>query len=117
LFRGLQPDSISTYAINLEQQIQAGVLNQAYAYAIQMNGHLWYVINNSGGTFRLTPIFDVTESKWHHWAHWDDTNCVWVPWRGQCHCSAFERHYIGDRLTGALYELSQSTLTDELVVV
>lgn len=117
MFRGLQPDSISTYAINLQQLQQAGNLNHAFAYAMQMQGHVLYVVNNATGTFRLTPVFDATEQLWHHWAHWDATNCVWVPFRGQCHASAFERHYIGDRLTGAVYEFSPTTFTDELAVV
>ena len=121
LFKGLQPDSISTYAINLEQQIQteqplqSGILNASWACSIQMNGHVWYLLNNQSGTFKLTPIFDFSEGLWHHWAHWDSTLCEWFPFVARCHSSAFEKHYIGDRRTGAVYELSMSNLMDQLV--
>ena len=117
IFKGLQPDPTSTYAINLEQQQQAGVLQWGVASAIQMNGHLWYVLMNPRFDFRLTPVFDITEGLWHHWAHWNTTTCQWVPWRGNTHVSAFQKHYVGDRLSGAVYELSMDTLTDELADV
>lgn len=119
VFRGLQPDTISTYAINLEQISQAGLLNASYAFVLQMEGHAFYVLNNRNedNTFRLTPVFDLTEQLWHHWAHWDSTDCVWIPFRGLSHMFAFERHFIGDRLTGAVYELGFDILTDELVDV
>jgi len=119
LFRGLQPDAFSTYAINLEQISQAGLLNASYAFVITMEGHVWYLLNNRNetNTFRLTPVFDFTEQQWHHWAHWDSTACQWIPFRGQCHMFAFERHFIGDRLTGAVYDLSFANLSDELADV
>jgi hypothetical protein len=119
LFQGLQPNPISTYSINLEQAAQASLLNASYAFVMQMEGHVWYLLNNRNATntFRLTPVFDFTEGLWHHWAHWDATACQWIPFRGQCHMFAFERHFIGDRLTGAVYELSFATLTDELAAV
>ena len=119
VFRGLTPDAISTYSINLEQASQAGLLNASYAFVIQMEGHNWYLLNNRNetNTFRLTPVFDQTEQLWHHWAHWDSTNCVWIPFRGFCHMFAFERHFIGDRLTGAVYELSFDNLSDQLADV
>lgn len=113
-FRGLTPDRVSTYAIDLEQQHQRGVLNAANAYLVQFNGHVWYVLNNASGTFDKTPVLDLTEGQWHHWAHWNSTSAVWFPFVGQCHVSAFERHYIGDRRTGAIYELLPDQLSDEL---
>ncbi len=122
IFRGLTPDEISTYSINLEL-IQGtnkdGPLQAGYAYCLEMEGHDWYVLNNRNpnSTFRLTPVFDFKEQLWHHWAHWDSTACQWVPFRGQCHCVAFERHYIGDRLTGSVYDLSFANLSDELADV
>ncbi len=83
---------------------------------IQMNGHVWYLLNNQSGTFRLTPVFDVTEGLWHHWAHWNSTLCQDFPFVARCHCSAFEKHYIGDRRSGAVYEISLSNLTDQVVM-
>lgn len=120
-FNGLTPNAISTYSINLEQASQAGILNASYAFVVQMEGHVWYVLNNRNpvNTFRLTPVYDATEGLWHHWAHWDPSSDVvrWIPFRGFCHWFAFERHFIGDRLTGAVYELSFDILTDQLAAV
>lgn len=126
LYAGLQPQPVSTYAINLEQQspAAAGVLNASWAYAVQSEGHVFYVLNNVGGilnnptdAFTLTPVLDMTESLWHHWAHWDSVNASWIPWRGLCHCDAFESHFIGDRETGAVYDFAFENVTDELVTM
>lgn len=119
LFQGLQPDAISTYAINLEQASQAGLLNASYAFAVQIQGHTFYVLGNrnEANTFRYTPVYDSTEGGWHHWTHWDADNSRWRPFRGLCHMFAFERHFIGDRLTGAVYEFDFDILTDELADV
>ncbi len=119
LYPGLQGTEISTYSINLEQATQAGLLNASYAFCLEMEGHDWFVLNNRNAenTFRLTPVFDFTERLWHHWAHWDPDTSKWIPFRGQCHATAFERQYIGDRLTGAVYDFSFANLSDELADV
>ncbi len=119
LFQGLQPNEISTYSINLEQISQVGLLNNSYGVCLEMEGHDWYFLNNRNAenTFQFTPVYDFTENLWHHWAHWDPIICTWLPFRGQCHTTAFERHYIGDRLTGAVYDYAFTNLSDELVTV
>lgn len=115
--KGLQPGNISTYAIALEQQLQADQMTNAVGFAIQLDGHVDYVLNNDTGTYRLTPVFDVSEGLWHHRAGWNSTTVQWEPWRANCHVYAFQRHLIGDRLTGAVYELAMDNLTDELADV
>jgi hypothetical protein len=125
LFSGLQPNSVSTYAINVEEQARDGFLQNAIAFCIQIDGHVDYVLNNfsPGSTFRMTPTFDLTEQLWHHRAHWDpnvdDVTPIpkWVPYRPQCHVAVFQRHWVGDRLSGAVYDLAMANLTDELVTV
>lgn len=119
-FQGLQPSEISTYAINLEQITGGqGLLNASYGVTLEMQGHDWYYLNNRNNTntFRLTPVYDFTEGLWSHWAHWDATACQWFPFIGQSHTTAFERHYIGDGRTGAIYDCSFDNLSDQLAVV
>lgn len=115
--QSLQPQKISTYAIDLFEQVESGVLEDAFAWAAQIEGHQYYVLNNDSGTFRLTPVFDAPESLWYHWAHWDSTAVQWVPFVPRCHMYAFQKHYVGDRRTGAVYELSMDNLNDETVAV
>lgn len=128
VFRGLEPQSIGSYAINLQMQLRAPELAfKVWALPIQMDGHLWYVIGNNPAnldpnsdeneSFRLCPVFDVTEERWHHWAHWDSDQSRWFAFRGRSHTVFHEQHWIGDRLTGAVYTLSFANLSDELVVV
>lgn len=111
---GLNPQTISTYAIARYEQQREDHIQHARCFAIQMDGHVDYVLNNSQPDFDKTPVFDFTEKQWHFRAGWDSTNCVWLPWRAQCHCYFDQRHFVGDRLTGAIYTLSMDNLTDEL---
>ncbi len=117
LFQGLQPQEISTYSINLEQITGGqGLLNASYGVTLEMQGHDWYYLNNRNpeNNFRFTPVYDFTEGLWHHWTHWNSTTCRYYPFVGQSHCTAFERHYIGDSRTGAVYDFSFANLTDTL---
>lgn len=115
--KGLQPEQISTTAIAIYEQQRSGNLAYAIGVTYQLDGHLYYVLQGNDNAFPFTPCYDVTEGIWHYLASWDSTACVWRNWRGQCHWYAFERHFIGDRLTGAVYEMSMRFLTETLADV
>lgn len=113
---GLQAKVVSTYAIAIFEQLEGHNLTKARCFAMQIDGHVEYVLNNAEVEYDRTPVYDVTEGLWHHRAHWDSAvaACKWIPWRPQCHMYFDQRHFVGDRLTGAVYELAQVNLTDQL---
>lgn len=118
--KGYQPQAISTYAINLQVQRYSGALttataiNNAIGFAMQLQGHVLYWLQINNGTQETTLVFDQTEGKWHERAVWNPTDCVWEPHEAICHMYAFERHYVGDRSTGAVYELNAAYLDDDV---
>lgn len=118
--KGYQPDPKTTLATAIQIQRYSGALtaataiNGAIGFAMQLTEHVLYWLLIPNDTQETTLVFDVTEQTWHERAHWDSTACVWVPHRAQCHMYAFERHYVGDRLTGAVYEISAAYLSSEL---
>ncbi|HEX7795853.1 MAG TPA: hypothetical protein VF456_15935 [Vicinamibacterales bacterium] len=114
--KGYQPSDLSTYAINALVQNNSGSMNQFVGLMTQEQGHDFYWLSNSSGDYDTTPTFDLTESQWHERAEWDSPNGVWLPHRACSHCFAFEKHWIGDRLTGVVYQLDPTVYDDELAV-
>jgi len=122
VLKGYQPQSLTTYPINLAIQRYSGLthsdptvtIEASIGFGMQLYGHVLYWLLIPNETQETTLVFDLNEHLWHERAHWDDTDCVWVPHRAQCHMYAYERHYVGDRLTGALYELNAKYLNSQL---
>lgn len=114
---GLTPSSISTYANAVYLQSRGHNMQQARSFAMQINGHIYFVLNNEEVEYPFTPVYDFSENLWYDWAHWDSTQVKWVPFRGQCHWYFDQRHFVGDRLTGAVYEFDPDTLADHLADV
>jgi hypothetical protein len=54
-------------------------------------------------------------NTWAEWNIWDTTNAVWLPHVAGSHVFEFGKHYVGDRLSGAIYEMSMAFVTDEIV--
>lgn len=115
--QGLSLQVLSTYAVSFYEQSRGHNLQQARCFALQLDGHVDYVLNNGETEYNLTPVFDLTQGEWHDRAHWDSTAVRWRPWRPQCHMYFDQRHFVGDRLTGAIYELTMDVNTDQLVVM
>jgi|SRR5882672_1626868 len=115
--KGYQPADISTYAIAQIIQNSRNTMSQFRGFITQEQGHICYVLWNPSGDYDTSLVYDFNESRWHERAEWDSTNYVWVPWRAGCHCFAFERHWVGDRLSGTVYRLDPLVFDDELAVV
>jgi hypothetical protein len=115
--KGYNPEAISTYAIDRQIQLAAGALNSTIGLAMQEQGHtfLWMVPGFNNTTADTTPVLDSKEGQWHERALWDTTKCVWLPHVGNTHAYAFEKHFVGDRRTGAIYELSPDVYGDQVV--
>jgi hypothetical protein len=109
---GYTPQRISTFG--QEQQIQMqDIPTDARSFTFQMNGHIFYalLIPRSDRTW----LFDITMNTWTEWNIWDTTNAVWLPHVAGSHIFEFGKHLVGDRLSGAIYEMSMDLHTDEIV--
>jgi hypothetical protein len=109
---GYTPQRISTFG--QEQQIQMqDIPSDARSFTFQMNGHIFYalLIPRSDRTW----LFDITMNTWTEWNIWDTTNAVWLPHVAGSHIFEFGKHLVGDRLSGAIYEMSMDLHTDEIV--
>ena len=98
-------------------------ISDAIAYTYQQEGHAFYVLHFPSPLKepRLTQVhdvhwvFDVSTGMWHERALWDPLIMDWVPHLSRAHAFAFGKNLIGDRQSGAIYNMSL-TLYDENVV-
>lgn len=109
---GYDPSKISVYAIDTQIQAGAGQLGTAVGIAMQIDGHDFLLFQID--PLRTTPTFDLAQGEWHDWAIWNPTTCRYDLDVTACHAYAFERHYIGDRRTGAIYEVSFAFYDDKI---
>jgi hypothetical protein len=108
---GYVPQRISHHA--LEESLRGVFLEDAIGWAYQDAGHTFYVLYIPAHETHW--VYDVATGAWHERALWDTTLGRWTPDIGRCHCFAFGRHLIGDRSSGAVYELSREYLDYDLV--
>lgn len=120
--KGYNPEAISTFAI--DKQIQAfrtstnlGAMNSTVGFAMQEQGHtfLWMVPGFNNDTADTTPVLDSRENAWHERAHWNSTQCVWIPHVANTHTFAFEKHFVGDRRAPVIYEISPEYVSSAVV--
>lgn len=116
------PVRISTHAI--EQILKTySTLEDAYAYTEQWMGHSFYHLQVPAAESaadpenRVTWTYDVATQLWHERAILDSASGLNRPDIASCHAYCFEKHLIGDRRTGAVYEARADVFDDELVVV
>lgn len=105
--QGFQPQRISTHAI---EQAWAGYssVSDCYAYAYTDHGHSFYVMNFMTGN--ATWVYDTTTGLWHERGYYNGSTVE--KHRGRCHAFAFGKHLVGDHTTGAIYQMSSGTYTD-----
>lgn len=104
---GYTVERISTFAV--ENDINKGVISDAIAYTYQQSGHEFYVL--SFPTQDKTWVYDLATQLWHKRANRDAFN-VYHRHRGNCVASFQGIIVIGDYQNGNLYELSQTTYTE-----
>jgi len=112
--QGVTPVRVSTHAIE-HRLTQAGSVRQALAFTYQQEGHQFYMLYVPD--LETTLVYDVATNMWHERGHWRPKLARFEPHLARCHCYAFDRHHlVGDRRTGAVYEMSMD-FTDENLVV
>lgn len=112
---GYRLQEISTYPIALmvQQQLTIGDLRLCEGFLRQVEGHTFYQL--AVPNIDTTPLFDYTEQEWVEWAMWNTAQAVWEPHIARCHAYAFERHLVGDRTSGIIYEESMDVYDDGLI--
>jgi hypothetical protein len=117
---GYTPERVSTHAVEFALG-QARRIDDAIAWTYQQEGHTFYCLYvpdlaNVRG-FSTTWVYDVATNAWHERALWDSERLDWQPHPGRCHVFAFGRHLVGDRSSGAIYDMRLGLADDTTVVV
>lgn len=110
---GYSPVRISTHAVEhaLQDYVRAGItIADAVAFTYQEDGHTFYVLNFP--TAKATWVYDSSTQLWHERGTWDADATQYEAWRPQSHCFAFNKHLVGDRALGTVYEMSLDNYTD-----
>ncbi len=109
---GYIPQRVSTYAVDQDLQKLTDPTT-ATAFTFQMNGHTFYalIIPEADKSW----LYDVTMNAWTEWNTWDSTHCVWMPKVVGTHAFAFNKHLVGDRFSGAIYELRMDLYDEQIV--
>ncbi len=108
---GYTPERVSNPAVELALSRSTN-LSAAIAWALQMEGHTWYVLYVPD--LDTTWTYDVGEQVWCEWARWRVATSQWLPWFGRCHAAAFGTHLVGDRSSGTIYEVSFDLLDNQV---
>lgn len=104
---GYDPQRISTHAIEFAIQGYAQV-EDAIGFTYQQQGHDFYVLNFPHAA--ATWVYDLNTNLWHARGYWNPLTASFECYRIQSHCHTTQNvHFVGDRITGAVYEMSIET--------
>lgn len=106
--QGFTPKRISTDAIERILQAQT---NQAAlrSWTYQQDGHVFFVI--TGGSLETSLVYDLSTQLWHERAYLTSTG-AYGQHLGNCCIHIFNKHLVGSRLDGSIYEMSLDFYTD-----
>lgn len=105
--KGFTPQRVSTEAI--EKRIrEATDKENMRSLCYQMEGHEYYML--TGGGLETSLVFDLTTELWHERAYLDDGE--FAQDRANCFIFAFDKHLVGDRVNGKIYELDPAVYDD-----
>jgi len=110
---GYTPQRVSTHAIEY-LLLQAPSLSQSVAFGYQEQGHTFYVLYVPGLDWTL--CYDISTGLWHKRATWDPDRYQWFPWDPTTHCYLWGKHFVGDRRSGTVYEMSLDAAAYDLLV-
>jgi hypothetical protein len=111
---GLEPQRISTHAVEYAIQSYGVDLSQAVAWTYQNFGHYFYCLSIPGAD--TTWCYDATTGLWHERTYTNSYGNQELH-RAVCHAYAFSTHVVGDRENGNIYALDEDTYTDNGTVI
>lgn len=104
------PQRISNHGI---ENIWAsyGTATDIVSFSLQDRGHLFWVIFFPSAS--ATWVYDAATSMWHEWTFNNTVTGVQEAFLGQCHAFAFNKHLVGSRRDGKVYEMSADFYNDD----
>lgn len=105
---GFTPSRVSTEPIEKILQ-KVNTPNELFSWSYQQEGHLFYVI--SGSNLETSLVYDLTTQSWHERAYTNEFGNFEQHLGATC-VFAFNKHLVGDRINGNLYEMSLDYYTD-----
>jgi hypothetical protein len=106
--KSYNPERISTHAV--ETALSRYDMTDAVAYAMQWDGHAWYVLHFS--TSNHTWFFDASTGQWCEWLYRNPATNEENRHRAHTHVYFAGKHLVGDWEDGKLYSLEEETFTD-----
>ena len=106
---GYNARRISTQAIERLISTSAN-LSESYAWTYHERGHAFYVLQVEN--LNTTLVYDASTGLWHERVYRNPITNNEEQHRGSCHTFAFNKHLVGDRETGTVYEMDLDEYTD-----
>ena len=105
---GFTPQRVSTTPIEILIS-NATDIEDIVAWSYQEQGHLFYVL--TGGGLETSLVFDLTTQLWHERAFLGPLG-EYQQHLAATHIFAFDKHLVGDRRNGRIYEQSKDIYSD-----
>lgn len=106
---GYTPNRISNHALETAMQ-NYGTITDAVAYSYQEQGHHFYVLTFPSAN--ATWVYDLATEMWHQRGWWNVATNQFDASRALHHCYVFDKHLVGDRLTGTIWSQEDTVYTD-----
>jgi hypothetical protein len=109
---GLQPSRISDFALEyqLSEFVKTAIITDGIGESMRMNGHTLYRLTLPRAN--VTKQFDFTNGLWTDVGTWIAEDSEFTYFRPVFYAFAFDKHLIGDRETGTLYDMDTDYTTD-----
>jgi hypothetical protein len=111
---GYRPVRISSHALDTALAGYSRV-DDAIGFCYEESGHVFYILTfpTAGATWR----YDLTSGVWTEWLYWNSGSGVYEAHLGRCHTLAFDKHLVGSRVDGKIYQLSNTVYTDNSATI
>lgn len=86
-------------------------VSESYAWVYHERGHAFYLLQVKG--LNTTLVLDVANGLWHERSYRDPSLFETQQHRGSCHIFFRQKHLIGDRQFGKVYELRLDVYDDD----
>jgi hypothetical protein len=101
--QGYSPVRVTNHAVETAwQAYPKGDIAKARAFSYQDQGHSFWHINFPLGTW----VYDSATGLWAERGYWFAQAGIYQPALPQCHTYNFNRHLVGDRQSGNIYEMA-----------
>lgn len=107
---GYNAQRVSTQAI--ERKIAESTnFKESYSWCYHERGHAFYVLQVKG--LSTTLVLDLATNLWHERSYRDPIDGSETQHRGVCHVFFKQKHLVGDRLSGKVFEMRLDVYTDD----